>query len=147
MSLTSPRGVIIVDHAHLKELFEADDKVLDNIQGIIEESDFRYTTRISLYSTFHIDVIRNQLTRHIATMMPDIIDELNAVLREDLDHLVKDGIRRLFVGSYSRLDFLYGVPENFEDCGKSKSKGVCWVSIVYLQSHKESKGRSERRVH
>lgn len=92
MSLTNPRGVIVVDHAHLKELFEADDKILDNVQGILEENDFRYTTRASIYSTLHISVIRNQLTQHIASMMPDIIDELSAVLGEDLDLLAEDGI-------------------------------------------------------
>ena len=95
MSQSSPRGVIVVDHAHLKEFFDADDKTLDNIQGLLEENDFRYTTRASLYSKFHINVIRNQLTQHIASMMPDIIDELSAVLGEDLDLLVKDGYKDL----------------------------------------------------
>lgn len=132
MSQTSPRGVIVVDHAHLKEFFDADDKVLDNIQGLLEENDFRYTTRASLYSTFHINVIRNQLTQHIASMMPDIIDELSAVLGEDLDLLVKDGIRSHLIPYYCRLDFFCCIPEIFENCGESKSKGICWVSIMYF---------------
>lgn len=129
MSLASPRGVIVVDHAHLKELFDADDKVLDNIH--LEENDFRYTSRASLYSRLHINVIRNQLTQHIASMMPDIIDELSAVLGEDLDLLVKDGIRRP-IRSYFILDFFCCVPKIFESCGENKSKSICWVSIMYF---------------
>ena len=93
MSLSSSRGMIVVDHAHAKEFFDADDKILNNIQGILEEQDFRYTTQASIYSMFHVNVIRNQLTQHIASMMPDIIDELTAVLGEDLDLLVQDGRR------------------------------------------------------
>jgi hypothetical protein len=91
MSLASPRGIVVVDHAHLKEVFNADDKILSNIQGILEENDFRFTFRASLYSAFHVSVIRNQLTQHIASMMPDIIDELAAVLGEDLDLIAGDG--------------------------------------------------------
>lgn len=92
MSLSSPRGVVVVDHSHLKEMFAADDKILSNTQGILEENDFRYTFRSSFYSEFHIGVIRNQLTQHIASMMPDIVDELATVLGEDLDLMAGEGL-------------------------------------------------------
>ena len=76
----------------LKEVFDADDKVLNNIEGFLIDNDFRYTFRASVYGSLHVNVIRNQLTQHIASMMPSIIDELATVLGEDLDLIVGKGI-------------------------------------------------------
>src|SRR5271169_5339539 len=91
MSMSNPTGLIVVDHAHLKEFFEADDKILSNIEGILVDHDFRYTFRASIYNSLHVHVIRNQLTQQIASKMPDIIDELATVLGEDLDRIAGEG--------------------------------------------------------
>lgn len=90
--MTHPLGVIILDRDHLKEVFDTRDKDLSLIEATLEDGDFRYTFQADVHSIYHINVIRNQLTRNISALMPEIVDELNAVLGEELDVIVTEGI-------------------------------------------------------
>lgn len=80
----------MVDHDHLKEVFEAPNDEINFLEGLFESNDFRYTFYGDVYNEYHIRIIRNQLTQNIAALIPTIVDELNAALEDEVDTVVTE---------------------------------------------------------
>lgn len=83
MLLGHPTGLIVVDRESVKELFEASPSDLNFLEAFLENTDLRPLFKADLYNTYHVGVLRNQLTHHIPMWMPDIVDELNAALDDE----------------------------------------------------------------
>ena len=81
-----------MDRSHLNEFFNASDEYLDVKKGIVALSDYRYIFNVDVYENYHIAVVRGQLTQNISALIPQIVDEVNATLVDELHSLLKDSI-------------------------------------------------------
>jgi len=78
------KGVIIVDRGHIKEMFQAPDSQLNFVQAILEEADFNTALRANGHNDYHKYVVRNQLTQNIASILPEMMEELELAFQEEL---------------------------------------------------------------
>ena len=85
MRLGRARSTVVVDGQRLKELFNAPDSDLNFLEGISEDTDFRYTFQADRHDNYHIRVIRDRLTQNIPTLMPEIIDELFTAVEDEFE--------------------------------------------------------------
>ena len=83
----------MVDHHHLNEVFHASNDELNFLEATLEDSDFSQTFLGNVYNSYHVGVIRNKLTRNISTIMPSIVEEINAALDDEIDALMTLGIQ------------------------------------------------------
>jgi hypothetical protein len=91
MLSSHPSGLVVVDRAHVKELFSAPDTELNFLEAKLEHLDFRYVFNINVRDDWHIDIIRNQLTQKLSALMPVIVDELTATFSDELEGVVTKG--------------------------------------------------------
>lgn len=89
--LNYPSGVIVVDRAHLKELYDAPNSSLTFFEAALEDLDFVNTFTGNAYNLYHVPVIRNQLTRGIASHVPALVEEIRSAFEDDIDPLLKKG--------------------------------------------------------
>lgn len=120
----------MIDRSHLKEHFEAPENRLSFMSELIKAGAFDYGFVCDALNHFHIDVIRNQLTQNIAAYMPAILDELNAALADELDHLVTKG-RRLEVFVDNRLYAHYFIPKDCEKLRKDWQQNICRITHLF----------------
>lgn len=92
MLSSHPSGLVVVDRDHIKELFSAPDSELNFLEAKLEHLDLRYTFKLDVHDDWHIDMIRNQLTQKISSLMPDIVDELTAAIGDELDLAVTKSV-------------------------------------------------------
>jgi len=90
MLLGRPSGLLVVDHDHLKEVFEAPNDEINFLEGLFGDTDFRHTFYGDVHNEYHVRVVRNQLTQNIASLIPDIVDELSVALADELDSVVSE---------------------------------------------------------
>jgi hypothetical protein len=84
-------NIVVVDRSHLKEYYDASEGRLSFVSELIQGGAFNYGFVCDVNNHYHIDIIRNQLTQNIAAYMPAILDELDAALADELDHIVTKG--------------------------------------------------------
>ena len=90
MLLGRSSGLLVVDHDHLKEVLEAPNEEINFLEGLFGDTDFRYTFYGDVHNEYHVRVIRSQLTQNIASIIPGVVDELNAALEDELDSVVRE---------------------------------------------------------
>lgn len=88
-----PSGLIIVDRAHLNEFYNAPKETLNFVEATLVSRDFRYILGSNTSERYHIAVVRGQFTQNLSALSGPVVDELNAALVDELDPLLKDGIR------------------------------------------------------
>lgn len=93
MKIFGSNSFVVVDHHHLDEVFRASNDELNFFEAMLEDNDFSHTFLGDVYNSYHVGVIRNKLTRNISTIMPSIVDELNAALDDEIDALMTLGIQ------------------------------------------------------
>jgi hypothetical protein len=101
MLLGRSSGLLVVDHDHLKEIFEAPNEEINFLEGLFGDTDFRYTFYGDVHNEYHVRVIRNQLTQNIASLIPDVVDELNAALEDEIDSVVRENGKVIIEASLS----------------------------------------------
>ena len=88
-----PNGVIILGHKYLREFFDVGEDKFNFMEATFEHTDFRHIFKMgNIYDDWHVYIIRNQLTQNIPALMPDIVDEVTAVLNDEIDTIVTNGI-------------------------------------------------------
>lgn len=82
---------VVVPREHLKEMFSAPEDQLSFTAPTVDGLAIPYTFQNSIaYNQYHALIVKSELTRHLAELMPDIVDELEAAIS---DHIpLTDGI-------------------------------------------------------
>jgi hypothetical protein len=75
----------VAGREHLKQLFAAPEEDLSLTHSIGDRMQLRYTFDQSIVlNSYHIPIVRMQLTRHIPEIMPEIVDELGSALDHEI---------------------------------------------------------------
>lgn len=83
---------MLIDRDHFHELFEAPEDRLSFNKAALRRGYFNYAFKADILNTYHVDIIRNQLTQNLQAKMSDIVDELNASFADEFDRFITDGI-------------------------------------------------------
>jgi len=82
---------VVVPREHLKEMFSAPEDQLSFSTPIVDGLAIPYTFQNSVaYNQYHALVVKAELTRHLPELMPDIVDELEAAISDQIP--LTDGI-------------------------------------------------------
>lgn len=81
---------IVADPQHLREFYSApeDDLSLPSVLVNILQLQYTFGKNVAI-NDYHVSTARMQLSRHISELMPDIVDELEAALNDEI--VVMDG--------------------------------------------------------
>ena len=88
---------MIIDQDHFRELFDAPEDRLSFNKATLKRGHFNYAFKADILNTYHVDVIRNQLTQNLQGKMSDIVDELNASFADEFDRFITEGINTLYI--------------------------------------------------
>jgi hypothetical protein len=79
--------MILVDRSHLKEIFTADEDDMDFLSGAVEDADFSHSFRTSVFQKVHSRAIRVNLNHNIPAAIPEIVEELHAIFKEEFESI------------------------------------------------------------
>jgi hypothetical protein len=75
----------VVARKYFKELFNAPESELSFTTPIVESLQVRHTFQESIaVNQYHALIVKNELTRNIPTLMPDVTDELETALNDEI---------------------------------------------------------------
>jgi len=72
---------IVVDRPHLKEFFDVPSDTFSFDAAVWEAISMKHTLKVGP-SFYHVDVVKNQLTRNFGALLPTLVEELGVVLEE-----------------------------------------------------------------
>lgn len=76
---------VVVPRQHLKEMFSAPEDLLSFTTPVVESLAAQYTFQKSVaYNQYHALVVKAELTRHIPQLMPDIVEELEEAISDQI---------------------------------------------------------------
>ncbi len=73
---------IIVDRAHLKEYYDVPSHTFSFDAAVWDALSMKHTLKVGP-SFYHVDIVKNQLTRNFGSMLPDLAEEVRCVLAEE----------------------------------------------------------------
>jgi hypothetical protein len=79
-----------VGREHIKEFMSAPNDTLDMFAPIFDNGGFSYSFKGNLTDGWHVPVIRHQLTRNLSILLPEMVDELNAAMKDEFDSVITD---------------------------------------------------------
>ena len=82
---------MIIDQKHFHELFDATEDRLSFNKATLRRGHFNYAFKADILNTYHVDIIRKNLTQNTHGKMSDIVDELNASFADELDPFITGG--------------------------------------------------------
>jgi hypothetical protein len=107
--------MIIVDRDHYEELFNAADTDLHMMQAYLEDFHFPSVFRANIFDPVHSNAVRYTLTQNISALTPEIADELNTSIDEELGSRVTEGLD-LILYANCRLDTNFSVSNGIYTC-------------------------------
>lgn len=84
-------GLVVVDRAHFQEFLDAPEDRLSFNLALVKGGLFDYAFHSNIRNSYHIELIRNQLTQSLAAKMSDVLDELNASFDEEIEPFIGEG--------------------------------------------------------
>lgn len=82
---------IVADPQHLKEFYDAREDDLSFATVLNDILQLRYTFGENIaVNQYHTIITRAELAKHISELMPGLVDELGAALKDEI--VLKDGI-------------------------------------------------------
>lgn len=84
--------MVIVDNTHLHEFLHAPEDQLSFNKGFIEGLSLPYLFRTNVFDSYHVRILRRNLTQNIGKSMEDTVDELKAAFEDEIGSLVSKGI-------------------------------------------------------
>ena len=79
--------MIIVDPPRYQELFRATGNEFSMMQAYIEDFHFPSVFRADCFKPIHSNAIRSKLTHDIPILTPQIVDEVNYTIGEEMSHI------------------------------------------------------------
>src|SRR5438045_4179227 len=95
--------MVIVDRDHLNELFKANETDLSFLPAAMEDADFRCTFTADMFDTTHTRAIKLNLNQNLSMLLPEMVDELEAAVKDEFDSTVTIGNSQ-DTGIYCRMD-------------------------------------------
>jgi hypothetical protein len=95
--------MVVVSRSLLKELFNAHESDLHFLSGAVEDADFSYSFKASVFESIHTRAIKLNLNHHLPNFTGDMVDELNAAVEDEFGSIVGNGTTRIYL-TYCRLD-------------------------------------------
>jgi hypothetical protein len=126
--------MIVVDRPHLKELFNAHESDLHFLSGAVEDADFSYSFKASVFESIHTRAIRLNLNHNLPCFTTDMVDELNAAIEDEFGNVVGKGMTGLDL-AYQRLDayrWVRKVPHISSKTGLPYIRGAATVYYSFL---------------
>ena len=93
---------MVVPRQHLKEMFSAPEDKLSLKVHTAESLAIAYTFQKSVEDDYHTAVVRTELSRRIPELMPEIVDELEGAIADEIP--LTDGTASFHRNINIRLD-------------------------------------------
>jgi hypothetical protein len=78
---------LVASHQYIKEICSASEDELSFTYAVGRDLQLRYTFSEGIaMNHYHARIARNELTQHLPVLIPDIIDELNAAMGDEIPH-------------------------------------------------------------
>jgi len=78
------QSLVVVDRGNLQELYNAPESEISFRKRISDTLELRYTFNPSMaVNSYHVGVIRAQLSKYLQDLMPDIVDELTSSFEDE----------------------------------------------------------------
>jgi len=83
--------MVVVDHDHFEELFQAPTTDLHFMMATLEDFDFPCVFQANILEPAHTNAIRFNLTQNIPALTPEIVDELRSAIDDEFESILTKG--------------------------------------------------------
>jgi hypothetical protein len=81
-----------LDHDRVKEIYTANENEMGYLKAAVEDTDFRFCFKADIFNMIHARAIKYNLNQNLASLMPEIVDELDAGMHDEFDSVVTNGV-------------------------------------------------------